>query len=247
MISFKKYVGSAASLYRSGFSRLANMNMVESTILTCAWSPIVWKDNYALGANFEFSDFLVLDFDKPGDETMADVNRSLQDHKRIIAPTKSHTPEDERYRLIIPWERRISDFKTYAYNMRLALKRFDWADKNCVDGARFYFPSKRVFAFDRTSEYLWEVKDPPPAQENIYTEIKQQRIIPTWALAFINRGLIYNDSRNMTIFNVAIELAKRGFSPIEVENLIKKAPIAWYGTNVRASIQSAFKKKDAPN
>lgn len=145
LISYKKFSGYAGSIYHDNFSVLKNMSLLGEFITTKVWSPCVWRDGKRKKENFISAHFLVLDFDDVGDETMDELNHSLQDHKRIIATTKSHQIEKkgvvcDRFRLILPFDRPITNLYEYEYNMELAIKKWWWADKNAVDAARFFFP-----------------------------------------------------------------------------------------------------------
>ena len=250
MISYKKFSGYEASRYRANFLRLSNMNMLPEIILTSAWSPIVWKNDYSLTDNFEFSDFLALDFDEVGEQSLSQINDSLQDHKRIIATTRSHQKEKngvicDRFRLIIPWSRRITCYKTYRYNYKKVLEKYPWADKACFDGARFFFPSKDIVHIDRDSDYTWDVVNPIEALEPLVEKIESlvDGKIPQWCLNFINNGAVYCGSRNIKLFAVARELFKQGFSHGDVRRLILKSPIDWQGIELEAILNSAKKKE----
>lgn len=248
MISYKKFDGYDSFKYRANFERLSNMSLLKETILTCAWSPIVWKNNYAKTDNFESSSFLALDFDTPGEETMEEINHSLQDHKRIIATTKSHNILKngivcDRFRLIIPFTKTITDYKTYKYTYQRALDKYPWADKSCTDGARFFFPSKEVVFFDRESEYKWEVLEPafdPEADK--FVRLPPTGKIPLWCLKFINDGVV-GHSRNMTLLGVCCELFRQGFVEADVRRIVMRAKIDWHGVNLEAIIKSASKKE----
>jgi len=247
VISYKKFSGYEASQYRSNFLRLSNFDLFQEIITTHAWSPIIWKNDYARTDNFEFSDFLVLDFDEPGSETLDDINNSLSDHKRIIATTRSHQIEKngivcDRFRLIVPWDKRITDYKIYRANYEKVLSKYDWADKSCLDGARFFFPSKKVIYLDRDAEYKWEITETIPILPVEKVEKKIPREIPSWCLNFINNGAIYNGSRNLKVFAVALELFERDFNEAEIRRLLLRAPINWVGVNVEAALKSAKTK-----
>ncbi len=237
MISYIKFSGYDAYKYNSNFSVLKNMNLFNETITTCVWSPILWMGNVRRAENFLSSAFLVLDFDDAGDFTMAELDDSLKDHKRIIATTKSHTITNERYRLIIPFTQAITDLHTYKYNYKKALEKYHWADKSCTDGARLFFPSKSIVTSDREAEYTWDVLAPEP--EKTFEAAPVTGKIPPWCLGFINRGDLRNGSRNMTIFSVAMDLFHQGFSEDDVRCLIRRAPIEWIGVAFEAIIKSS--------
>lgn len=246
MISYKKFDGYYPFKYRTDFSLLKNMCMFPNIILTDCWSPIVWKNNQAKTENFLYSDFLALDFDQPGEETIETINHSLQDHRRIIATTKSHQVLKknitcDRYRLIIPFTERITNYSDYRHTYQQALKKYDWADKSCLDGARFFYPSKNIFVIDRESEYSWEVSKQPVT--SVTEEIKTPTgRIPLWCLDFINHGVVKCESRNMKVFAVARELFFQGFSENDVRRILLRSPIKWDGVSLESTIKSARNK-----
>lgn len=248
MISYKPFTTLDAFKYRTGFSILKNMGMFTDIITTCCWSPIVWKNNVAKTDNFLSSSFLALDFDIPGDEDMVELNHSLQDHRRIVATTKSHQlPKNnitcDRYRLIIPFTETITDYQTYKATYTEALKKYHWADRSCLDGARFFFPSKTIVVVDRESEYTWDITRPKAALAEAVALPVTQGVIPTWCLEIINTGRILEASRNVTMFRVACGIFEAGFSESEVRRFLLKAKIDFNGVNIEGAIKSAKAKR----
>ena len=172
----------------------------------------------------------------------------MQDHKGIIATTRNHRKEKngvicDRFRLVIPFDKPITDLETYKYNMRLALDRWPWIDKNALDGARFFFPSNKVIYLDSKAIYSWETKPIEPCRnENFYVK-KIDGKIPLWCLNFINDGtLCRNNSRHLTVYAVAYALFEQGFSTGQIYRLITRAPINWRGVSWEASVADARKK-----
>ena len=248
MISYKPFSTLDAFKYRSGFKILQNMSMLPEIITTCCWSPIIWKGNEAKTVNFISSSFLALDFDVPGDMDLVELNHSLQDHKRIIATTKSHQlPKNnlicDRYRLIIPFAETITDYQTYRATYTEALKKYTWADKSCLDGARFFFPSKKIFIVDRESDYLWDVTKPKPIIETPKTAVVTQGVIPNWCLEIINTGRILEGSRNVTMFRVACVLFEAGFDENNVRRILLKTKMDFNGVSLEGAIKSAKNRK----
>lgn len=254
MISYKKFSGLEASQYRSNFNVLQNMDMICETILTCAWSPIVWKNNYAKTENFLCSYFLALDFDTPMEFSLEELNHSLQDHKRIIATTKSHQKVKngvvcDRFRLVIPWDKPIYSYAAYRHNYELVLKKYPDADKKCLDGARFFFPCNKILYLDRDAIYCWETSEPSQSHTinfNFNSHLNQSPDgkIPPWCLNFINNGAVYNGSRNVKVYAVARELFRQGFSESSVRKLLMRSPIDWQGVGLESIIKSAKGKEN---
>lgn len=247
MISFKPFTSYDGFRYRNDFKRLHNMDMLAHTITSCCWSPCVWQNNNRLSSEFESAHFLVLDFDDEGPETMAEVNHTLRDHKRIIATTKSHGKDKnglvcDRYRLIIPFTEVITDYAVYKSTYLQALKRFYWADQACHDGARFFFPCKEIVYIDRESEYSWDVSH--GVQTPVYVPKPIDGKIPGWILAFINDGLMpaARPSRNLMVFQVCAEMFRQGFDERFIRHAVLRAPIEWEGVSLESIIKSARSK-----
>lgn len=222
------------------------MSLIRDYILNYVWSPCVWKDGQRKKENFLSAHFLALDFDTPGDETLEEINHALQDHKRIIATTRNHQKEKngitcDRFRLILPFDKPITNLEHYEQNMRCAVKKYPWVDRNALDGARYFFPSNKIVYFDDESEYAWETQA-FVENEIIKTCSKPTGKIPGWCLAFINDGVRPNDSRNMRVFSVAYELFVQGFCRDDVVRLIRSSPIDWHGVNWQGCIRDAEMK-----
>lgn len=248
MISYKEFKTYEGFRYRDNFSRLSNMDLLAKTITSCCWSPIVWKNNNRLSSEFFRSDFLVLDFDDEGPETLEEVNHSLRDHKRIIATTKSHGVEKnglvcDRYRLIIPFEQTISSYDIYKATYIKALKQFYWADQACHDGARFFFPCREVRYIDRDHDkYCWPVE--PLSVQVPYIRPPVTGRIPGWCLRFLNDGEMppSRPSRNLMVFSVATEMFRQGFDERFIRSAVLMAPIKWSGVSLESILKSAKKK-----
>lgn len=248
MISYKKFDGYDGWKYHKGFSILHNMSLLGDTILNGVWSPIIWKDGERRSSNFIEAHFLALDFDQPGEESMLDINDSLKDFKRIIATTKSHGKDKggitcDRFRLVLPFDKPITNVDEYIYNIKLAMKRFPHADKSCSDAGRFFFPSKEIVVIDRESEYTWEKKLYTPATS--YTtpihHITKTRTLNSFTKSFINYGTYY-DSRNVTTFRCALDMFKADFTESEIEEILGRAVIDWHGVDLKKRIESARKR-----
>lgn len=249
MISYKKFGGYDGWRYHKDFRVLKNMSMLENTILNDAWSPIIWKDGERRSSNFIESHFLALDFDQPGDESMLEINDSLKDFKRIIATTKSHGKDKggitcDRFRLILPFDKPITNVDEYIYNVKLAMKRFSHADKSCFDAGRFFFPSNKIIVIDRESQYTWETKPYIPITNITTTPLYQPiktRTLNTFTKSFINYG-IYYDSRNLTTFKCALDMFQADFTESEIEEILGRAVIDWQDVDLKKRINSARKK-----
>ena len=185
MISYHKFVGYEGSAYRDGFSVLKNGKLLEEVILKYVWSPIVWKYGIRKSENFLYADFLVLDIDEPTEPLEQTVKRFC-DHKIIIATTKSHQKEKngiicDRFRMIIPFDQRITDVVQYKYNMEFILEQCEFADKACKDAARLFFPCQKIVYVNKDKNaYLCNVQKYIPTIE-VKTKNPENKVISQWA------------------------------------------------------------------
>jgi hypothetical protein len=107
---------------------------------------------------------MVLDFDDP-QMSLSEAIRTWQDSAHVIGTTKSHqvskngAPPCDRFRVAVPWSSRITDIKTYRYNMLQVSKSYP-CDSQCKDGARLYYPCKEIVSI-ATDGYKQEVLVPP--------------------------------------------------------------------------------------
>ena len=139
--------------------------------LTCSlfeqpWSPCVWRSGRRAQANFISAEVVALDFD--GGVSILDVCQTCVDRglEFAVATTKSHrkpkakdgvvtAPACDRFRLIMPAARIITDASEYQWVMQTAMGEFQGCDKACRDAARFFFPSVKLSCFAEGKPYSW--------------------------------------------------------------------------------------------
>lgn len=258
MFSYLEKKDAAAWQCAEGFKTCCNGNLLEKFVVEKIWSPIVWKDGKRCGENFLYSDLCVLDFDDQGDEAMGDIARSLADTAHLIATTKSHLIEKpghgtcERFRLVVPWERRIEDKETYIFNMKQIHRRYHWADKSCLDASRWFYPCKEIFSIVRGAEcFRQEVKELPVGCQEKTLGSNPRKSLPNWLLGFINSGHIaQGTSRHWKLFAAAYELACFGWDDARIFTTLRNAPINWDGiseADLKQRIANARRKHDKAN
>ncbi len=107
------------------------------------WSPIVWRDGHRLKANFLSARYLAFDFENE-DVTIADTINSHCDMWHILGTTRSHQQQKgdqhpiDRFRLLLRFDRVITDLAEYEYNVRFHVKRLG-SDLSRCDGASMFF------------------------------------------------------------------------------------------------------------
>lgn len=208
------------------------------------WSPCVWRGGIRKKSNFISSSFCALDFDD-GFLSLRQAMRLWCDTWHIVATTKSHQKEKhggdawDRYRFVIPWDSEITDLATYEASMKHAAKANDAkADRSALDGARFFYPSKRVDNVFGTGDYTQEVKVPRRYEERkveVGEKPTKGKFAP-WTQRFFDRGAVPGE-RNKTLFIVAIDLWRCGYNHEQIMELS-------YG-RIRQSDKGQFTREEA--
>jgi hypothetical protein len=236
-----------------------NWNHIADLVVNHVWSPIIWTLGVRKGALFDFSDFAVLDVDDG--LSLKEAYKFLNENNisHVLFTTKSHQiakndePARDRFRIIIPWERRIKHPEEYSYNIKLLAKSYE-ADCAATDLARIFQPGKKIISI-RTGR-----KQAVKTEKVIHYVTKQilntyrnrnrfrfdQNKIRFFAKDFLDHGrLDSSGGRKRTIYSVACELAKCGYSESETTQMILNAPINWSGLShsvARQSIASAYRR-----
>lgn len=217
---------------------LRQLGTIQRYILSYAWSPIVWANGTRRKANFMFSDLCALDFDS-GEWGIDDAREMLEknDLAGMIGTTKSHTPEAPRFRVVMPWARRIVDVKTYEQNMK-RITDYMPADKAAKDAARFFWPCKEIVYYRPGEPMAWLPYQKEAPRRVISRELRDARPVPTWiATTLKNQG--HEGNRNNLVYWVSKRLRELGFTRDEAESLI--APhISLDGRELSRTVLSAF-------
>lgn len=207
-----------------------NFNVFKASfplLLSKQWSPIVWKDGIRKGDNFIYSDALVLDFDD-GIWTIDDAITfcKLNGYAAIIGATKHHRlPKDkheacDRYRLIIPWIKRIECRKTFEANMKRIVAKFP-CDQLAVDSARSYRPCREIVYQCSGRRMPWFPYKQPKKKKVIYNKTG---ILPGWLLDLMQESPAQG-LRNRHAFRLAAKLAEHGFTEQQCIDTVVAAPI----------------------
>jgi hypothetical protein len=188
------------------------------------WSPIIWKDGARNTKNYLFSDYCVLDFDSS--MQLPEAYDSFKDYQCFIATTVSHQKRknghiSDRFRVVIPWEKRIDDVNLYRANMENLINHYE-SDEACKDGGRLYKPSpKIVFVNEGDLMPVKNIKLKEYADNVI--PMAPPKIMPGWLQDKINRGVCGNEGRNAAGFKIAADLYRHGYSENEVFFWLKKS------------------------
>ena len=258
----KEIRGNAHSFFSTqDIKSLGNFNIV---LLSCIWSPIVWRGGLRQGANFDQATYLALDFDD-GRWMLRDAKKWVTDNNyaAIIGTSKSHQtlkvskdgtrqePTD-RFRIVIPFERTITRGVEYRAVMETIFKDIP-CDQACKDTARFFYPCKELYhAQDGKSFPLPDVANLIKQYEKPLTEDDEDNqqniragIFPLWLTSALHFG-VPAGQRNTTLFRIAATLAGAGFSLKEIEDLVSGSFFDCLGREeVEHTIRSGYQSAKA--
>lgn len=226
------------------------------------WSPIIFSKNYRLGANFLWADVCALDVDNkisesPIEYTIEQAKRDYAGLRVMIGTTRSHQieknqePPRDRYRIIVPFETRITDPLSYSLTMKYYAGLLDSADDGATDTARQFYPCKQlVFVSDGDLLPIVHATDEDReriAKAEALTLVKQTRDpLPKHIQDFLKLGKVFGGSRNKSLYVSSIYLLRKGFSNSEILELFDKSPFDRTGLNAReveTALKSAQNKK----
>jgi hypothetical protein len=181
------------------------------------------------------------------------------DSEVIIATTKSHQipknnhPPADRFRIITRWSRRIENLEEYRYNMQKILKNNEPFDGTCVDGARPFYPCTRI-VYANFKGYPQPVHQVIRTEKNLYANANRffsdkPNRIPNHVNDFIQKGIVFGEGRNISVFVSALELLKCNVDPEKVLELLHGSPFdrrEFSSNEIDSAYGSAFKRfKDA--
>ena len=135
---------------------------------------------------------------------------------RVLLPTARPLPvEPDRFKWAMRWLQRD----------------FPFADKACVDAARYYFPGREVVSMH--VERPLDVPEPPTMEEIIQSHARRGErarrnfdlgIYPRWVRDFLINGVEVGQRRKK-IYAVAAALARLNVDDATIETYILKSPI----------------------
>lgn len=197
--------------------------LLKRAMFRVEWSPIVYFDNYRDSANFAFSDFMGLDFD--GGHSIAEIIEIFRDSAYIIGTTRNHMKEKkgiicERFRLVVPWERRITDRNEYLNSIAYYIKKY-LADRQCKDAARLFYPcvdfvAGQEFAQGLELATVTLVKPKPPYVPRICA-ITNKRLLNNKTLRLTRSGILFPGmQRDDSIYRASLDMFSSGYEFEEV-------------------------------
>jgi hypothetical protein len=207
------------------------------------WSPIIYKGGYRKTENFLFSDWCILDFDK--DLRLEDAMAMFGHYVHIIAPTRRHDPQGtHRFRLCIPWEKRIENVDVFKSNMKALINKYK-SDQKAKDGGRGYFPSRTIFSISATGSTMPFDPDPPPPWRPKKASRWRDGVLPPTLEKMLRRPAPVEGEVNNTLYCLACEFAKStNCSGDEIRSYVRHLifPNPGMERNYMTTIESALKR-----
>lgn len=208
-----------------------------SLITHNVWSPIVWSQQKRKQSNFERCDYLALDIDDGWTIKEAIEWATERKYSVIIATSKSHQiPKDDkppcdRFRMVLPFEKTITDLDTYRYNMKEVMKLVP-CDKATKDGARYFFPCRDIVYQQIGSRYpVLTIPEDYVTQREIVLRKKARNknyinagVTPVWVNEVFLNGPPDGWSRNTTIFKVSATLSELGWDYETILHEVRHTP-----------------------
>ena len=237
--------------FTAGF-RVANtddLDRISRCAVKFAWSGIVWKADrrglcYREGNNFLFADYCLLDIDDEGRQfSLEQAKKAFCDMRHFIGVTRNHQKDKngivcDRYRVVIPWSKRITNAAVFEGNMRSLIFKYDSLDPQTLTAAQHFFPCTEIvqinldgytqdvdekirFVREDTSpiEYVADV-----AARRLHFEILGR--LPPWLDDFLVRGVASPGQRHAKALGAAQELLELGLPAELIIEKIKSAPIS---------------------
>lgn len=206
--------------YKYAYKWQTSLKKLSKDIVEKVWMGCVISGQHRVDANWLFSDWCVLDFD--GEVSIRDATDNIFcDMQHIIATTKSHGEKGDRFRVAIPWERRVDDSALYYGNMDYLTRHYE-ADSQCKNLTRLYYPCLEIISINYDG-YRMGVdgrRKIEPIRWN-----GEHEIISRFALCVLEKKTILQGERDTTIFRLAKDLIKTGYTDPELIETIEELDI----------------------
>lgn len=201
---------------------IANDEELVKYVTSYSWSPFIFKE-YRRESDFISTDFLVFDIDEG--LTIAECEKIIRKAKLccLCLPSPSHTPENERFRIILPLARAITNLDIYAETWRNGAALFGVVDEQCKDSCRGYFGST-------TDDGFW-------IEGNLFTPVIPAPVVVDYSQQRSHMVQVTADLEE-TVIQVYGE--KRDKIPEAVEFFIKNAHTALPGKWMNSLNACAF-------
>jgi prepilin-type processing-associated H-X9-DG protein len=225
---FKRQFGvylSSFSFDRPNISR--GFKAKESSLLfyalRCPWTPGIFRHGRRRKANFLYADYLALDFDSG--VSIEQMENVFCDMTHAIMTTKSHTETHPRFRMIFPLERRCFNIRDYEHTLRTLGSDHD-ADPACFEGARFFWPGKKLISVQNGGYKIEILKAPQQKALPKFPEhYLGKRVIPPWARSELKIPHA-EGHRFHACWRIAKDIMRSGFTREETLTILRKSSVA---------------------
>jgi hypothetical protein len=191
---------------------------IVKAVTSSNWSCSVFKNGHRKLENFISADCIAFDIDNKGTNINIELARDLfSQYKHLILPTQSHRINKtgqgvaDRYRVIIPFEKTITDPDEYYGTWQKFYERFDFIDKACKDPSRYWKPSTGLFnARWNDGECAIGIK-PTKKQETVQVVTGLRGTLTRKTLNFLINGAEAG-TWNVNLFEAALDFKSQGYS-----------------------------------
>ena len=218
--------------YGDGATECEDDDKLQIAMTRYIWSPCVWIWGKRCHANFLYADWLGLDFDD-GDPTLDQIKREICDYKRIIGVTENHQkikhegekneqPACDRFRVAIPFERRIETLDEFLGTMDDVKRKYPTVDDSALLGSQYFKICRELVVVDYKDPDLYSWPVSPPRRKLEFAPVRKAELgaIPYHTPA-INRLFKFDGKhRHETMLFAAHDLARQGFDQDAIKHYI---------------------------
>jgi hypothetical protein len=134
----KEYSGSATKYVPAPI----HVSSLEATFKSNNYSPIVWRDHYRKSDNFSYATGFCLDIDNGMTIDAAEAILKDKNLNYALITTRSHTSSAHRFRILIPFNKKLYTYTRYNVAAVSIDKVFGFVcDKRVFDGGRQLYGS----------------------------------------------------------------------------------------------------------
>lgn len=205
--------------------------VVESSV----WSPIVWEGGVRARENFVSASLVALDSDDGMMSLVGAVDFFCEDY-HIIGTTANHQrekitangahPACDRYRIVLPFKKEITDLETFEYNMEYYTDRYE-TDNQVKDGARLLVPCRKIVSIVDDGEDLYSqpVKRLTPKTIEDRSKLKFNSHLPNHHFIRNTLSSPFEVGRKNTIcYQLGCEAKKAGIPQEKMIDMILNSP-----------------------
>jgi hypothetical protein len=203
-----------------------DVDSIVQAITNNRWSCSVFKDGHRSAKNFISADSIAFDIDNvSGEQVSIEQARDLfSAYRHLILPTKSHRVDKhgkvaDRYRVLIPFEKTVTDPDEFYGAWKSFYEQFNFLDKACKDVSRYWEPSTRLeYANWTNGKYAKGIKvekHTAPVEINVGLH---GTLTPA-THSFIISGAVGGEW-NHRLYTAALDMHSQGYTIEEAKNIL---------------------------